>query len=106
MADELEKLKATQIPDGVLFDHLRLDPEYATDADKAAAKIMLDAAVLHIEERCGIDDAYMDAHPDLAIAALSLARDLFDNRSATTGRGTTMNPTVESILAVHSFNLL
>ena len=76
MADELEKLKATQIPDGVLFDHLRLDPEYATDADKAAAKRMLDAAVLHIEERCGIDDAYMDAHPDLAIAALSLARDL------------------------------
>ena len=106
MSDELESLRATEIPDKVLFGHLRLDPEYASDEDKVAAKGMLLAALAYIRERCGIDDKYLDAHPDLAIAALALARDMYDNRSAQEQGSASITPTVASILAVHDFNLL
>lgn len=105
MASELESLKATDIPDKVLFDHLRLDPKYATEADKQAARQMCLAAVAYIQERYGVDAQYMNGHQDIAIAVLALTRDLFDNRSMTVER-TTLNPVVTSILAAHDFNLI
>lgn len=105
MSSVLEGLMATQIPDAVLFDHLRLDPEYASDEDKDAARRYCRAALSYVEERCGIDDKYADEHPDIAVAVLALARDMYDNRSMTVDKAV-CNPTAESILAVHSYNLL
>lgn len=106
MANELETLKATQIPDAALYSHLRLDPEYASEEDKATAKGIYAAAVAFVSEQCGIDGKYMDKHPDLAIAVLGITRSLYDDRSATTETAISMNPMVESILAIHDFNLI
>lgn len=106
MADAtLESLKASQIPDSVIFYHLRLDPDYATDEDKLFAIYAYAAALAHISETYGIDTEYMDACADIPLAVLALARDLYDNRTMTVDK-THENPTVKAIMSCHDFNLL
>lgn len=106
MADEtLESLKASQIPDNVLYYHLRLDPEYATDEDKVFAKYAYAAALAHIGEAYGINAEYMDTCADIPLAVLALAQDLYDNRTMTVDKAHE-NPTVKAIMSCHDFNLL
>ncbi|MVM54544.1 head-tail connector protein [Gordonibacter urolithinfaciens] len=106
MADEtLEILKASQIPSNVLLRHLRLDPDYVDDLEMQSVSAAYDAALSYVYERCGIDAAYADEHPDIAIAVLVLARDMYDNRSLYVDKSN-VNRAAESILSCHDFNLI
>lgn len=78
--EELEKLKATNLPDEAVLRHLRLDPAYVDADEIASIGLMRDAALSYVLERCSIDAQYADAHPDIAIAVLVLVRDMYDNR--------------------------
>lgn len=103
--EELEKLKATKLPDEALLRHLRLDPAYVDAEELAAIRLMRDAAISYVMERCNIDKRYADDHPDIAIAVLVLVRDMYDNRQMYVDKAS-VNRTVESILSLHDFNLL
>ncbi|WP_101723066.1 head-tail connector protein [Eggerthella timonensis] len=103
--EEIEKLKATKLPNEAVLRHLRLDPAYTDTEEIAAIGLMRDAAVSYVKERCNIDEQYADDHPDIAIAVLVLVRDMYDNRQMYVDK-TSVNRTVESILSLHDFNLL
>ena len=103
--EELEKLKATNLPDEAVLRHLRLDPAYVDADEIASIGLMRDAALSYVLERCSIDAKYADAHPDIAIAVLVLVRDMYDNRQMHVDKAN-VNRTVESILSLHDFNLL
>lgn len=103
--EELEKLKATKIPNDVLIRYLRLVPEYVDEAEQATINLMYDAALSHVYETCGIDAEYADANPDIAIAVLIIVRDMYDNRQMYVDKAN-VNRAVQTILSVHDFNLL
>ena len=103
--DELENLKATQIPSNVLLRYLRLVPEYVDDVEQTTIKLMHEAAVSHLCEAYGITKEYMDECPDIAIAVLILVRDLYDNRTLYVDKSN-VNRAVSSIMASHNHNLL
>ena len=106
MADEtLESLKASRIPNNVLLRHLRLEPDYVDELEMQTVSAVYDAALSYVYERCGIDAEYADEYPDIAIAVLILARDMYDNRSLYVDKAN-VNRAVESILSCHDFNLL
>lgn len=102
---ELEKLKATQIPNSVLLRYLRLVPEYVDEVEQATVNLMYDAAISYICETYGITREYADECPDIAIAVLILVRDMYDNRTLYVEKSN-VNRTVSSILASHDHNLL
>ena len=106
MADEtLESLKASQIPNNVLLRYLRLEPDYVDELEMQTVSAVYDAALSYVYERCGIDAKYADERPDIAIAVLILARDMYDNRALYVDKAN-VNRAVESILSCHDFNLL
>lgn len=104
MAASLGDLDAAAIPDELLFDHMRLNPEYEERAQLDMARACRSAAYDHIKEAYGIDDATMSAHPSIAIAVLAVARDMFDNRGME-GHARP-NRTVEAIMSSFDFNLI
>lgn len=105
MVESLERLKASAIPIDAVLGYMRIDPEYADASEREAAASMYAAALSHVCERCGIDLDYADAHPDIAVAVLALARDMYDNRTLYADKPHP-NRAVESILGLHDMNLL
>ena len=63
------------------------------------------SVISYVRERCGIEDEYMDGHPDIAVAVLVLVRDMWDNRSLYVDKSNP-NRLVEGVLALHDHNLL
>ncbi len=98
-------LRATAVPDDVLFAQLRLDPGCLDEAEADFARLCYRAALDHVESAYGIDPGYADAHESIAIAVLALARDMYDNRTADAS-GSAANRTLAAILAAHDFNLI
>lgn len=98
-------LRATAIPDDVLFAQFRLDPDYLDEAEADFARLCYRAALDHVMSTYGIDPEYADEHESIAIAVLALARDMYDNRTADAS-GSAANRTLEAILSAHDFNLI
>lgn len=104
MAAQLGELDAADIPDELLFDHFRLNPEYEEPASLDFARACRAAAYDHVREAYGIDEQTMSAHPSIAIAVLAVARDMFDNRDME-GHARS-NRTVEAVMSSFDFNLI
>lgn len=64
-----------------------------------------DAAYSFIRSRTGRDDAFIDATPEFAPVVCALVAEMHDNRQYTVPNGTT-NPMVDTILGLHTANLL
>ena len=101
----LPALRATAIPDDVLFAHLRLVPKYTAEEDAAFARVCRAAALDHVLSTYGMTPEYADEHESIAVAVLILARDMYDNRTADAS-GASPNRTLEAILSAHDFNLV
>ncbi|MDY3960173.1 head-tail connector protein [Romboutsia timonensis] len=71
-------------------------------------QMLLDASKHFILKRTGIAEDKLDNYEDLSIVALCVCSDMYDRRQFTndTSSGTTVNPIVDSILNMHSFNLV
>lgn len=98
-------IRATAIPDEVLFAQLRLDPDHLEPGEAEFARLCLRAAVDYVTDAYGMEAGYADAHESVAIAVLALARDMYDNRTAEAS-GAAANRTLQAILAAHDFNLI
>lgn len=71
-------------------------------------QMLLNASKYFILKRTGIAEDKLDEYEDLSIVTLCVCSDMYDRRQFTndTTSGTTVNPIVDSILNMHSFNLV
>jgi uncharacterized phage protein (predicted DNA packaging) len=65
----------------------------------------MEAAKAYIRSYTGLDNDRIDDHEDFVIVVYILVQDMYDNRSLYT-EGKSLNNTVETILGMHSVNLL
>lgn len=65
----------------------------------------MEAAKAYIRSYTGLDNDRIDLHEDFVIVVYILVQDMYDNRSLYT-EGKALNNTVETILGMHSVNLL
>jgi uncharacterized phage protein (predicted DNA packaging) len=77
---------------------------YHSDDDGLFAQI-LTASKSYIRSYTGLSDELMDSNEDLTLALYVLSNDLYDNRAYNI-ESSKANLVVESILSMHSINLL
>lgn len=101
MAGSMDKV--SDITVAALADFLRIaDP---SDADAQLLSAILKAVPAYMATYTGLSVAQLDESTDFVFAALCLAQDMYDNRTIYAD-STNPNPTVQSILDMHSVNLL
>ena len=76
-----------------------------TPEDLSFLSQALAATKAYIKSYTGLNDESVDKHDDFVIAVYILVQDMYDNRSLYT-EGKALNNTVETILGMHSVNLL
>ena len=76
-----------------------------SEADNAFLSQAIEAAKAYIRSYTGLDNTSIDEHEDFVIVLYILVHDMYDNRSLYT-EGKALNNTVETILGMHSVNLL
>ena len=96
-----EITKVSEITVNGLAEYLRI---YELDANETALlNNLLNVAKSFIKSYTGQED--LDKYQDFVIVTLVLVQDMYDNRSLYT-EGKALNNTVETILGMHSVNLL
>lgn len=98
-------MKASELPESVVLNHLHLVPEYVTDTDREYIAVLQQAAISFVGGYCNIDAEYIDSQDELAIAVLVLVGDMYDNRTRYVDKSN-LNQTVETILSLHDHNII
>lgn len=98
---EISKVSDITVTD--VTDYLRI-PE-VTAEDTALLTTALNVAKEFVKSYTGLDDEGMDAHEDLVIVIYVLCSSMYDNRAYYVDKSN-LNNVVESILNLHSTNLL
>lgn len=93
--------KVSDIKAEDIADYLRIDE--LTDGDEQMLKNLLEIAKTYIESYTGQTE--LDNYQDFVIVALVLVQDMYDNRTMYVD-STNLNTVVETILGMHSVNLL
>lgn len=93
-------MKVSEIKIKDLMDYIRPD-EY----DEAGFENILSAVKGFIKSYTGLDDEQIDEYEEFYIAVMILAADMYDN-GALYVNTSNLNKTVETILNMHSVNLL
>lgn len=79
--------------------------EEPSEADSTFISQAIEAAKAYIRSYTGLDNNGIDQHEDFVIVVYVLVQDMYDNRSLYT-EAKALNNTVETILGMHSVNLL
>lgn len=96
-------MKISEITIDNLKQYMRVDD---AEEDSLIASILL-AGKLYIKGYTGLNDSEMDNLEDLTLALYVICAEMYDNRQYTQGNtNVTVNPIVQSILDMHSINLL
>lgn len=98
---EITKVSDITVTD--VTDYLRI-PE-VTAEDTALLTTALNVAKEFVKSYTGLDDQGMDAHEDLVIVIYVLCSSMYDNRAYYVDKSN-LNNVIESILNLHSRNLL
>lgn len=99
----MEVSKVSDITVKCVADHLRLDEVAESENDTLA--MLISIATSFIKSYTGLDDDGVDKYPEFVIVVLILCQDMWDNRTMYVD-SKYLNNTVQSILAMHSVNLL
>lgn len=99
--NNISKVSDIKVED--IADYLRIDEP--TDADKQTLNNLLGIAKTYIESYTGRSEQELDNYQDFVIVALVLVQDMYDNRTMYVD-STNLNTVVETILGMHSVNLL
>ena len=99
----MEVGKVSDITAESVADYLRLDE--VTDSEINTLAMLISIATSYIKSYTGLDDAGVDKYPEFVIVVLILCQDMWDNRTMYVD-SKDLNNTVQSILAMHSVNLL
>ena len=95
--------KVSDITVDSVAEYLRLDE--VTESEINTLTTLLSVAVSFIKSYTGLDDDGVDKYPEFVIVVLILCQDMWDNRTMYVD-SKDLNNTVQSILAMHSVNLL
>ena len=93
----------SQIKASDVVEYLRLTD--ATTDDMNTLSTILNVAKVYVGEYTGRSLAELDLYKDIIIAVLVLCQDMWDNRTLYVD-SSNVNKVVESILGLHSVNLL
>mgnify|MGYP000513598892 FL=1 len=99
----MEISKVSDITEENVADYLRLDE--VNDSEINTLTMLISIATSYIKSYTGLDDAGVDKYPEFVIVVLILCQDMWDNRTMYVD-SKDLNNTVQSILAMHSVNLL
>lgn len=99
----MEANKVSDITEENVADYLRLDE--VNDSEINTLTMLISIATSFIKSYTGLDDAGVDKYPEFVIVVLILCQDMWDNRTMYVD-SKDLNNTVQSILAMHSVNLL
>lgn len=99
----MEVSKVSDITAESVAEYLRLD-EVSKD-EKNTLTMLISVATSFIKSYTGLDDAGVDKYHEFVIVVLILCQDMWDNRTMYVD-SKDINNTVQSILAMHSVNLL
>ena len=99
----MEVSKVSDITVECVADYLRLDE--ITDSEINTLTMLISIATSYIKSYTGLDNAGVDKYPEFVIVVLILCQDMWDNRTMYVD-SKDLNNTVQSILAMHSVNLL
>ena len=99
----MEVSKVSDITAESVAEYLRLDE--VTDSEINTLAMLISIATSYIKSYTGLDDAGVDKYPEFVIVVLILCQDMWDNRTMYVD-SKYLNNTVQSILAMHSVNLL
>lgn len=88
-----------------MWKHLRETPEDMETEDDTEIEALKKAAVEFVKSYTGLKEEELDVHEDITIAVLMLIADMYDNRQMQVEKNS-MNRTAETILGMHSVNLL
>ena len=99
----MEISKVSDITAESVAEYLRLDE--VTDSEINTLAMLISIATSYIKSYTGLDDAGVDKYPEFVIVVLILCQDMWDNRTMYVD-SKDLNNTVQSILAMHSVNLL
>lgn len=95
--------KVSDITAQYLGEYLRLVDPDTTDADTLTT--LLGVAKEYVSQYTGKTVEQLDSYPDIVHAVLVLCQDMWDNRALYVD-ASNVNKVVESILGLHSGNLL
>ena len=76
------------------------------DEDDALIKSILRGTKAYIKNYTGLSNESMDDYEELVIVLFVIASESYDNRSMTVDKISKVNPLVETMLNLHSINLL
>ena len=93
--------KVSEISYSDVADFIRLSE--LTPDDVNTLNDMLEVAKAYVSSYTGLED--LDEHQDLVIVVLVLCQDMWDNRTMYVD-STNLNTVIETILGMHSVNLL
>ena len=99
----MEVSKVSDITAESVAEYLRLDE--VSEEEKSTLTTLISIATSYIKSYTGLDDARVDKYPEFVIVVLILCQDMWDNRTMYVD-SKDLNNTVQSILAMHSVNLL
>ena len=97
----MEVSKVSDITAESVAEYLRLDE--VSEEEKNTLTTLISIAISYIKSYTGIDD--LDKYSEFVIVVLILCQDMWDNRTMYVD-SKDLNNTVQSILAMHSVNLL
>lgn len=99
----MEKSKVSDITEEDLVDYLRLNE--VNDSEINTLTTLISIATSYIKSYTGLDDASIDKYPEFVFVVFTFCQDMWDNRTMYVD-SKALNNTVQSILAMHSVNLL
>lgn len=93
----------SELDESTVADYLRLDD----DSDELLEGV-LQAAKSYVESYTGLNAEELDQLPDIPVAVMVLAQDMYDNRAYQAGNTQigNVNKVVASILEMHRVNLV
>ena len=99
----MEVSKVSDITAESVAEYLRLDE--VSEEEKSTLATLISIATSYIKSYTGLDDISVDKYPEFVIVVRILCQDMWDNRTMYVD-SKDLNNTVQSILAMHSVNLL
>jgi hypothetical protein len=98
-------MKVSEITTEHLANYLRLEYADMSQTEKDDLDTLSDIAQTHISDMTGLIADEIDTHDDFVIVVYVLVQDMYDNRTLYVDKSN-LNRLVESILGLHSTNLL
>lgn len=94
-------MKVSEITLEDIKSYIRLD----SDDEDSFLNAVLTGSKSFIKSYTGLDDEKIDEKEDLTLPIFVLCAEMYDNRQFTVDKAT-LNPIIQSILDMHSINLL